>query len=469
MPNPSRAFTLALKRLVPVLACLAFAIVLIPGVAAARTHHHAAAHHHHRHAGARSVRRKHAHSARNSLYKHHGAGSTTGSGSTGSESTSSGSTGSGSTPPVTAPTETTPTETTPSVTTPPDGGSNLAPSASVKCDLFAAPSGSDTTGDGSVTNPYQSVVKLDDALAPGQTGCLSGGTYGSTATEMKLAKSGNASGQITIRNVPGQHALVRGFINVTGAYVTLSHLDIDDSNTFFKGPRNDPTSSCIPPPVSEPLMLSSVGDVLEYNNIYQSVASLRAVMIAIGWDGTPNNAIVRYNKLHDSGACDNYDHTIYIASGSNVEIYGNWIWNNRGGQAISLYGQPRNDRIYSNVIDTSDSGIAIGYSSADNLIFNNVVSNSGTVVNYDAGFSFSGVLINCAGLSGTANQVYANDSYNNPGGASNGACNDLTNITMTNTTTANPLFVNSASNNYSLQPGSPVASFGLWNGIDPSP
>jgi hypothetical protein len=462
MPNSSRALTPALARLVWVLACLALATAFIPGIAAARTHHHAAAHHH-RHAGA--ARRKHARSARHS-HKHHGGGST----------------GSGSTPPVTTPPVTPPA--TPPVTPPPgppaptptspeppaEGtGSNPGPSASVKCDLVAAPDGSDTTGDGSLGRPYQSVVKLDDALAPGQTGCLHGGTYGSTATQMNLAKSGNASDQITIRNVPGEHALVRGYINITGAYLTLSHLEIDDSNTFFKGPRNAPTSSCPPPPASEPVTISNVGDVLEYNNIYQSIVGLRGVMIAIGWDGTPNNAIVRYNKLHDSGACDNYDHTLYIKGGNNVEVYGNWIWNNRGGQAISLYGEPKNDRIYSNVIDSSNSGIAIGYNSAGNLIFNNVVSNSGTVVNQDAGFSFQGVLINCAGLSGTGNQVYANDSYNNPGGASNGACNNLTNITMTTSITVDPLFVNPASNNYSLQPGSPVASYGLWNGIDPSP
>ena len=171
-------------------------------------------------------------------------------------------------------------------------------------------------------------------------------------------------------------------------------------------------------------------------------------MIAIGWDGTPNNAIVRYNKCYATAASDNYDHTIYIQSGSNVKVYGNWIWNNHGGQAISLYGQPRNDRIYSNVIDTSDSGIAIGYGSADNLILLSTLSVIWQLVQTTTlVFSFSGVLINCAGLSGTGNQVYANDSYNNPGGASNGACNNLTNITMTSSITVDPLFVNPASNN----------------------
>ncbi|HTU98565.1 MAG TPA: hypothetical protein VMF14_22125, partial [Solirubrobacteraceae bacterium] len=46
------------------------------------------------------------------------------------------------------------------------------------CNLYASPSGS-ASGDGSLSHPVATVQELDWALAPGQTGCLLSGTYGS--------------------------------------------------------------------------------------------------------------------------------------------------------------------------------------------------------------------------------------------------------------------------------------------------
>jgi hypothetical protein len=152
MPNPSCAFTLALKRLVRVLACLAFTTVLIPGIAAAQTHRRAAAHHH-RHAGARSARRKHAHQARHSSHKHHGGGSTTGSGSTGS----------GSTPPVT-----TPPVTTPPVTTAPGAPTTSPPVTVAPGTPITVPS---STGSGggrpfAASSPWNVTIPTNPVLDP---------------------------------------------------------------------------------------------------------------------------------------------------------------------------------------------------------------------------------------------------------------------------------------------------------------
>jgi hypothetical protein len=336
-----------------------------------------------------------------------------------------------------------------------------------QCSLFASPGGSDVTGTGSLASPFQSVVKLDSALAAGQTGCLLEGTYGSTSTEHRLTKNGTSTGQVTITSYPGQTATVVGWVNVEGAYTTLSHLRIDGSNTFYTTERANTTC---PHPVSQGLVLAGASDVLEYNDYYQSVPSLRGNGIGIGWWGTPDNAVVRFNKIHDTGQCDQYDHTIYLAHGNNVQVYDNWLWNNHGGQSFSTYPGATNTKIYDNVLDSSDSGFTIGDNGSSSVsgtaIYHNVVSNMTTLTNRDTGLSMPGVLISCDFIStaSTGNQVYTDDSYNNLGGISTGCSSTTAHISLSAITTANPQYVDPANHDYAVEPSSPLADWGLWNG-----
>ena len=76
--------------------------------------------------------------------------------------------------------------------------------ASVHCDLFASPAGSDSTGNGRIASPFQTVAQLDVSLRPGQTGCLRAGSYGSTSTWHKIYTNGAPSAQITITSYPGE-------------------------------------------------------------------------------------------------------------------------------------------------------------------------------------------------------------------------------------------------------------------------
>ncbi|HEX4673655.1 MAG TPA: hypothetical protein VH279_15360, partial [Solirubrobacteraceae bacterium] len=120
----------------------------------------------------------------------------------------------------------------------------------VHCNLYASPSGSDSSGDGSPTSPFASVGKLDSALAPGQTGCLQAGSYGSTGSHIELDNDGSPGNQITLTSFPGENATVRGYVDIEGSYTTLSHLSIDGSNTFYTQVRSG--TNC-PAPVSQPL------------------------------------------------------------------------------------------------------------------------------------------------------------------------------------------------------------------------
>jgi hypothetical protein len=331
-----------------------------------------------------------------------------------------------------------------------------ASTTTTPCSLFASPSGSDVGGDGSSGSPFASLVKLDSSLAPGQTGCLESGTYGSQSTEFDLYKNGTATGQITITAAPGATVQVDGFIDLYGSYTTLSGLTIDGSNTLDAQPP--PLPSC-PLVRSEAVQINGSHDVFENNDYYQSVAGLRGTAIGVGWNGPADYTIIRYNRIHDVGACGALDHMIYLAAGTGTQIYDNWMWNDPNGFGVQIYPGANGAHIFDNVIDAVGSGFAVGGTSAtsNNTIDHNVVTNS-------TGLSRSGttgvaILDWWPGTPGTGNTFDNNDCFNNPAGVSQAAA-----VTQSGNITTNPDMVNPAQHEYQINATSPVASWGLWDG-----
>ncbi len=312
---------------------------------------------------------------------------------------------------------------------------------------------------GSAARPFRTLTQLDSSLSPGQTGCLEAGTYGGVHTWYDLRKSGSRSHRITITAAPGAQVTIVGWIALEGSYTTISGLNIDDSNTFAN-------SSC-GQTASQGLFIDGPNDLVENNNIYQSVASLRGSLIGVGFNGQPDNTVIRFNRIHDGGACDAYDHIIYLSHGNNVQIYDNWLWNDAHGWGIQVYPGPTNARIYDNVIDHAGSGLVIADdldgTTRGNEAYHNVAVNSTGIDN--GSNIYAGVLIDSPGLTGTGNEVFDNDSYKNPGGIANVAADVLLgNLWVTRNLSVNPRFVNAGAHDYRLQPGSPLASWRLWAG-----
>jgi len=325
------------------------------------------------------------------------------------------------------------------------------------CDRFAAPWGTDDGGAGTAARPFRTPTKLDRTLFRGQTGCLLAGTYGDVNTRFRLTGSGTRSARITITSYPGQTATLVGWVDIEGSYTTVSHLKIDGSNTFYRY-RRDGTSCHYP--VSQGLAIGGHDDTLQYNDYYQSVPGLRGNGIGIGWWGDVDNTIIRYNKIHDVGGCDFYDHLIYLARGNNVQIYDNWLWNDPHGWGIKLDPAPTNAKIWGNVIDAAGSGFTFGNSSGDqptagNQVFDNVVLDSVGVFNPDIGWGHPGVLVTSPGLGGRAssgNRVYDNVSYHNPGGIANIAPSvTRAQLALHDNVTRDPQFVDQDAHDYQLR------------------
>ncbi|MGZ4214435.1 MAG: right-handed parallel beta-helix repeat-containing protein [Solirubrobacteraceae bacterium] len=335
--------------------------------------------------------------------------------------------------------------------------SSLDPSL-VHCDLVASPSGSDTSGDGSLNAPFASVGKLDGALQPGQTGCLRAGSYGSTSSLIELDHDGSQRSQITITSFPGETAVVQGWVDVEGSYTTLSHLSIDGSNTFYKQVREGTNCRA---PVSQPLVIAGRDDVIEFVDYYQSVPSLRGNGIGIGFWGDADNTVIRFSKIHDVGQCEAYDHLIYLSHGNNVQIYDNWLYNDAHGRGVQLYPAPTNARVFDNVIDHAGEGFAIGNEPGDtvsgNEIYNNIVTNSTGLPSQ----SIPGEAIHdyYGGEPGTDNSFHDNVLYGNPGGTG-----DLTAVDHYGNTTADPRLNDPVEHDYEPLPGSPAVGWGMWSG-----
>jgi hypothetical protein len=334
----------------------------------------------------------------------------------------------------------------------------LAPSASAAsgCDRYASPTGSDSAT-GTLDHPLGSVQALDSALTPGQTGCLLGGTYGSVSSTHRLTTNGAAAEPVTITSAPGQQAKVVGLVELEGSYTTLSGLSIDGSNNLYDSRRSGTNCAY---PVSNGLEIDGTGDVFEDNDFYQSVASLRGNGIGIGWNHPADNAVIRDNRIHDLGQCQAFDQMIYLAHGTGVQIYDNWMWNDRHGWGVQVYPSASDARIYDNIIDGAGSGIVLGGSSqvANNTIDHNIIMNSTGLPN--AGLTQGVGISTCCGL-GSGNSFTNNVVFNNPGGIA-----AASGVTLSGNTTAAPNLADVTSHDYRTTGRTPaaLANWSLWDG-----
>jgi hypothetical protein len=283
-------------------------------------------------------------------------------------------------------------------------------------------------------------VSFFNSLSPGDVGCLHGGTYGGASIYSDFSKSGTSSAPITLQSYPGETATLRGYNAIGGSYVTFTNLKIDNTNTF--------TGSSECGGRYESFTLAGSNIVLDHNEITASDISHSSNGVYV----TGSNEEIRFNKIHGVGACQNFDHGIYVGHGAGTQIRGNWIWNIPHGWGVQVYPSSSGVHAYSNVIDRAQNGFVLCSTGSNNLIEHNVVANS---------IGGPGALTSGCGpqAPSTGNVVSNNDQWNNPGGLGN-----VSGITYGGNISADPGFVDSASHDYETLSTSPLLSWSIWNG-----
>lgn len=94
---------------------------------------------------------------------------------------------------------------------------------------YVSTTGNDTTGTGTLSNPWKTIQKAADAMAPGDTCMVRGGTYRETVT---LTTSGTAANPISFQPYPGETVTVsgadpvKGWVNYSGA---IYYADLNES------------------------------------------------------------------------------------------------------------------------------------------------------------------------------------------------------------------------------------------------
>ena len=314
-------------------------------------------------------------------------------------------------------------------------GSAAAAGASSGCNLFAAPSGSDSSS-GSALAPFRTVQRLVNSLAPGQTGCVRAGTYGE---DVAISRGGTPGSPVTLTSYPGETATIIGRLWVTkqASDVAISKLDLDGRN-----PDDLPS-----PTVNGNDITFSSDDITNDHT---------AICFNIGSDagyGVARDTVITHSRIHGCGVlpANNHEHGIYVDDAIGTRIEWNLIYDN-ADRAIQLYPNSQGATIDHNVIDNNGEGIIFsgdnGMASSNNDVYNNLMT--GARIRYDAESWYPD-----GNPVGTRNSLHDNCVWGGREGminTSGGGFSAWHNIT------ADPRYVNAAKHDYRLNSSSPCLS-----------
>jgi parallel beta-helix repeat protein len=320
--------------------------------------------------------------------------------------------------------------------------------------LFVDGSRGSDNNPGTLTQPFRTISKGVDKLVAGDTLFIRGGTYPEIIT---INVSGSFTAPITISAYPNEHVLIDDTsqpatiskwvpaIKIMGNYITVQNLDVTypqarglsiegSYNKIYNldihgvlthavtiyGQNNLISSSRIHDSVGVGINLLGPNNILESNLVYKvNLSNDLTVYSGANWGGgivigdsdpahaySGLNSVVRNNAVYDT-----YGEGILCMYTDNVLIEGNRVWDN-WAEDIYLdqcsYTTIRNNLIYyttdheywrfehpASGIEFSDEGIIpqhpVGH---DQMIYNNIIVNTGFGIFFWTGLVPSSALIN---------------------------------------------------------------------------
>ncbi len=342
-----------------------------------------------------------------------------------------------------------------------------AEAAAPACDLYASSSGSDNNP-GTASAPVLSVKRLIGKLAAGQTGCLTSGQTFSGFTLYAGNSHGAAGAPVTITSTdPNTPATINTRVTTTSGadWLTFTHL-ILKSDVLSSTENASPT-------------INSAHTSWTYDDISGNDLNICILPSQPTEYGAAEYTLVEHDRVHDCGRPvtsaeeqaeaendDKYEgrlngwhaHGIYD-EGLHTTIRNNYFYDN-SSKGILLRGGSY-AVVEHNIVDHNGSGVLFGDNGPNHdVVAWNIVSNSTSPCGKETGWCDDfGVWSYCQGNC-VANSFVNNDVFGNDDGNIAPSYDLCSCIEVKNNIEADPLYVNAAVHNYTLQSHSPAAGYG---------
>ena len=358
----------------------------------------------------------------------------------------------GSNPPSSNPPSSNPPSSNPPSSTP---SSPSAPPASGSADYYVAPSGGDSSGNGSMSSPWATIAYASGQAGPGAVVHVAAGIYnGSFST----SSSGTSSAYITYE---ADTADFSGAVNC--AQIAANHGDLTQCPRIIGGSNTTWMNS---------------GDYVEIKGFDVTGGGINGIY-------TQGNAtIITENHVHDvlPNTCDSTGGSGINLDGTNAEVTDNYVHNigpypsacgyvqgiyflraggyaknnisfNNSGFGIQLWHQPSNIGLVNNTIfNNASGGIVMGTDNSGFTVDYITVANNIVVNNGGSGISEQGASTSSNGI----HDVFMNNLVEANADSSFSLMNGLS---ASLTIAQGPQFVDdtgSTSGNYHLQSSSPA-------------
>ena len=298
------------------------------------------------------------------------------------------------------------------------------------CNRAASVSGSDSQP-GTVARPFRTIEKLAERLRPGQVGCLLGGTF----EQDVFLRHGGATGRpITLMSAPGRRATIVGSFDVGP----------DANNVVIKNLRLEGRGGASPQVNGDRVTFRGN----EITNDHTGICVLLGAGFEDGY-GVARDIVIDHNHIHDCGRLPaaGHDHGIYVEGTENVRITNNVIYDN-ADYAVQLYPNAQRTYVARNIMDGNGGGVIFAgekaggeyrnaYASSNNVVRNNVISNSREYHNVESSWG---------GPVGTGNVATRNCVWN----GADGNISDPVGFLASKNVVARPAFRNRAAGDFRL-------------------